>query len=481
MNIRLLIKILGGFWISLSVILLVPSFFSYIEHDKFTPAFLSVSVFTFLVGSLFWFTNRQYHSDINIKTTFAFVTACWVSACLIGAMPYYLSYTLPNFTDSFFESCSGFTGTGASVLTNIEAVDEAILLWRSMTQWLGGIGIIIFFIALLPLLKVGGVQVFKAESTGPSAEKIAPRIKDTARRVWVIYIGFTIFLTFILYYVGMSWYDAINHALTTMSTGGFSTKNAGVSAFNSATIDYIISLFMFIASINFALHYRWLLLKFNKSLFTTELKYYVGIIIGSISVICLIDYLNGADIERSLREATFTVVATISSTGFTNIDYLTWPVIAHWILLLLMIMGGMSGSTAGGIKCIRFVSAFKLLKKELRQTLHPQAVLGVKMNERVIEDKIANAIWGFLFLYFFIFAIITFIISLEGIDLVTSSTTTISALSNIGPAFGSIGPFDNYSGLSYVSKYTLCAGMLLGRLELLTILVLFTRDYWRKY
>lgn len=483
MDFRLLFKILGGFLIAMSVILLLPIFYSFYLHDVFRLSFLSVSCLSALTGMLLWFLNKNYQAELNIKTSFAFVVCCWISACFIGALPYYFSYTLPNFVDSFFESCSGFTGTGASVIRDIEASDPVILLWRSLTQWLGGIGIIIFFIALLPLLGVGGVQVFKAESTGPQSERIAPRIKNAARNIWFIYFALTFILTVILYSLGMTTYDAVNHALTTMATGGFSTKNTGIAAFNSSAIDYTIAIFMIIASINFAIHFKIISFKLKKLLQNTELKSYLTILAIFLLIIFTANYLFLFQVptEEIFRASFFTIAATVSSTGYTNFNYLSFPVFVHFLLLLLMLMGGMSGSTAGGIKCIRVVAAFKLLLKELKQSLHPHAVLGVKVNDRVVEDKTASAIWGFLFLYLFILSITSAVLCLEGIDLTSSVSATISMLSNIGPAFGDFGPFDNYASLSDISKMTLCIAMLLGRLEFLTILVLFSRDFWRKY
>ncbi|MCB0332915.1 MAG: hypothetical protein KDD55_05405 [Bdellovibrionales bacterium] len=481
MDIRILIKVLGGLLVILGVLLCIPAVFSALSEQTSVMVFLSIAVGSTLLGMLMWNSQRNYRSELNHRTGFAVVTFSWITASFIGALPYFFTNTLPHFLDAFFESVSGFSGTGASVLTFLDGQDRAILLWRSMTQWIGGMGIIVFFIAILPILGLGGVQLFKAEITGPQKDKITPRVRETAKRLWLLYVAFTGVLAVCLWLAGMSGYDALNHAFTTTSTGGFSTHNNGVAHFQSPAIDYILILFMALSSINFSLHYRFLLLRDKAALFSTELKWYLSILlIASLVITFSIWQPHESLLSESFRESLFTVICTASSTGFTNIDYLPWPVGVHFILILLMAMGGMSGSTAGGLKCIRIVASMKQLAKELKQVIHPNAVLTVKADDHSIPANIISAIWGFIFLYFFIFALITLILVYQDLDLISASTATFSALSNIGPAFGSLGPYDNYSELTAVSKTVLCGAMLLGRLEFYTVLVILTPEYWRK-
>ncbi|MCB0337216.1 MAG: hypothetical protein KDD62_12950, partial [Bdellovibrionales bacterium] len=447
----LLAKPLAGLLCILGCLTFAPGIVAAIENSPTTLIFFLTGLCALLCGATCWYFLRNVEGEISNKMGFAVVTFSWIIACTYGALPFYFSGTLPYFLDAFFESASGFSGTGASVLTDIEAVDAGVLFWRSMTQWLGGMGIIVFFIAILPLLGIGGVQLFRAEATGPQKDRITPRVRDTAKSLWLLYFGFTLLLTMLLMFCGVSLYDSLNHAMTTMATGGFSTKNLGAKGLNSIAAEYIIATFMLLGSISFSLHFRLLVLKDRKVFQDTELRSYLAIVFGAIIVLTgvLWDYQFNS-LEYAFRHAFFTITATSSTTGFTHSDYLGWPVFSHYIIILLMVMGGMSGSTAGGMKCIRLVAAFKLLSKELQQVIHPNAVLTVKTNERSIRQGVISAIWGFLFLYLFVFSVISAVLVYEGLDLVTAATATFSALSNVGPALGKLGPFDNYSALSSI-------------------------------
>lgn len=481
MNWLLLLKPLGLLLIILGVMLGVPAMHAFKHASYCFESLLVSSLIGILLGTLFLYSSRKVEGEFSNRMGFAVVTISWIFACFLGALPYYFSHALPNFVDAFFESASGFSGTGASVLTDIEATDKSLLFWRSLTQWLGGMGIIVFFIAILPLLGIGGVQLFRAETTGIQKDKITPRVRDTAKSLWLLYFGFTLILTLLLCWNGLSLYDAVNHAMTTMSTGGFSTRNLGVASFNNKNVDYLIAIFMMIGSINFGLHYRFLVFRDVQAFFDTELKGYLAITSCAIALTTGAIWINNfSSLEEAFRHAFFTIAATSSSTGFTHSNYLLWPVFTHYILILLMVMGGMSGSTAGGCKCVRLIAAFKLLAKELKQVIHPNAVLTVKTNDKSIRQNVSSAIWGFLFLYMFTFSIISAILIFEGLDLVSGCTATFSALSNIGPAFGSLGPLDNYAHLNYASKLALCAGMVMGRLEFFTVIVIFLPEYWRK-
>lgn len=481
MNIRILAKTIGGLLAILGFIIATPGIYALFWGNSTAACFFISSLIAIGLGVILWLSQRGYEAEINHRTGFAVVTFSWLSACLLGSLPYYLSGTLPSYIDAFFESTSGFSGTGSSVLLDIEATDKAILLWRSMTQWLGGMGIIVFFIAILPILGVGGVQLYRAEITGPSKDKITPRVRETAKKLWLLYVAFTATLALLLIQAGMSGYDAVNHAFTTLSTGGFSTKAAGIAAFNNPLIEYIIILFMLLSSINFALHYRVLALRDFKALLSTELKWYLAFLFAF--TVLLTGIVWGPSYNsffEAFRNALFTIVCTASSTGFTNSDYTVWPYASFTIIILMMAMGGMSGSTAGGLKCVRVLTAIKQLVLELKQIVHPSAILTVKVNQHTLPSNIIRAIWSFIFLYLMSFIGLTLVFTLDEIDILTAATAAFSALSNIGPGLGQVGPYDNFAFFPDTSKLTMAIGMLLGRLEFYTVLVIFTPEFWRK-
>lgn len=481
MNIRLLIKIVGALITFVGLILLIPTLFSLYDNTHYTQPFSLSSALAILLGLLLFLSQRKYQVELDHRTSLAVVSVSWIGACLIGALPYYLTGHL-NLIDAIFESTSGFTGTGASVIANVEIIGRPLLLWRSMTQWLAGLGIIVFFIAILPALGFGGVQLFRAEITGPNKDRITPRVAETARKLWLIYLAFTLLLVLLLKELGgMSYFDAINHSLTTLSTGGFSTKNAGISHFNNATIDYILVVFMLIGAVNFNLHFRLIRFRDWRITFDTELKWFLGMVLGTTVIISICNYNTSYDtLSESFRHSLFSLVAAVTTTGFSNANYIQWPLLTHLLILLAMIMGGMSGSTAGGIKCIRIVAALKQLWKEFKQIVHPNAVITIKANHKTIPEQIVSAIWSFIFLYFFILLMACLVIVAHGMDLISSISAVISALSNIGPALGELGPADNYANLPNGVKATLSFCMLLGRLELFAVLVILTPTYWKR-
>lgn len=476
-----LLKLLGTLLVVYGLVLLIPALFSWIDRDQHTDIFLACSLGCLTTGGLVHALLRKRGQELNTRTGFALVTLAWVVSSLVGALPYLLSATLPSPVDAVFESMSGFTGTGASVISDVETVDRGILLWRSLTQWLGGMGIIVFFVALLPALGFSGVQLFKAEVAGPQKDRLTPRVKETAQKLWVIYVIFTIACGLALAQAGMPWFDALNHALTSIATGGFSTKNAGVAAFDSAAIDYILAIGMVLGAISFGLHYRLLVLRDAKALRDTELRWFGAILVLAVLVVfaSLVGYeLFGT--KDALRHSVFQVVSIATSTGFSHQDFALWPPVTQLMLVLLMVMGGMSGSTSGGIKCIRLVAAFKQLSRQLIQVVHPKAIIPVKANQHVIPEPIIDAIWGLLFMYFLVFSIAAGILATQGMDLVTATSASFSALSNVGPGLGAVGPATTYAALTDISKLTLTLCMLLGRLEFFTVLVLFTPAFWRK-
>ncbi|MEZ4754475.1 MAG: potassium transporter TrkG [Bdellovibrionota bacterium] len=481
MDIKILIKTLGGLFIILGVFLIIPGVLGPNAWGETQGVFFSVGGLTLIIGLLLWFTLRKHNVDVNHRTGFAVVSLSWLFAGLIGGLPYFISGHVSSYLDAYFESISGFTGTGSSILTSIEALPKPLLLWRSMTQWLGGMGIIVFFIAILPVMGIKGTSIFKAEVTGPSKDKITPRVRETAKKLWLLYFGYTALLAIGLAYAGMSPYDAICHSMTTLSTGGFSTRNAGIAAFNSPLIDYLIITFMILGSINFALHYR-LMARRDISIFKdSEMRWYLFLTV-LFTAICTYATWGAQyqSFEEAFRLSLFTVAGTASSTGFTNPDYALWAPVTQLSVLFLMVMGGSSGSTAGGVKCVRLITAAKQMSRELKQLVHPKAIFMVKSGERSIPDSVLSLIWGFLFLYLFMFSIIAIVLTFEGVEIVAAGSAALSALSNIGPGLGEVGPTGNYAHLGSTSKIILTLGMMLGRLEFYTVLVIFTPMYWRK-
>lgn len=464
------------------LLILLPATFSVLDSDHYTFEFFITSAICQLLGLSLFLSQRNYHAELNHRTALALVTFAWVFSGLVGAVPFLLSDSVSSPVDAVFESVSGFTGTGASIIVDVEKLDRGVLFWRSLTQWLGGMGIIVFFVAVLPTLGFGGVQLFRAEVAGPQKDRITPRVRETARKLWVIYLSLTTILAVILCQLGMPWFDALNHSFTTLATGGFSTRNNGIAAFDSAAIDYVLAIFMLLGAISFSIHYRVFLQRDGSALNDTELKWFLGIIAGTflISFVCLYVEVYSDNAAYAARMAFFTVCTIISTTGFSHQDHAAWPPLLQVIIVLLMVMGGMSGSTAGGLKCIRLAAAFKQLVKQLMQVVHPKAVLTIKANGHSIPEHVIDAIWGLIFLYFLVFSVAAALLCAQGVDLVTSSSAVFSALSNIGPALGELGPTSNYANLTDLSKVTLIACMLMGRLEFFTALVIITPAYWRR-
>ncbi|RMG43394.1 MAG: TrkH family potassium uptake protein [Candidatus Dadabacteria bacterium] len=481
MDLKAVIRVSAGFLVFFGMLVMIPAIYSLCTNDSTALSFLYIGGSTCVIGLLAFLLCRSEYEELNIRSGCAVVALSWIMACVIGALPYYLSGTLSSFVDAFFEATSGFTGTGSSVIRSVEHTDRAVLLWRSMTQWLGGMGIIVFFIAILPLLGVGGIHLFKAEAPGPQADKLTPRVQNVAKSLWGIYSGLTLVMIIALISAGLSPFDAVNHAFTTMATGGFSTHSNGIAFFNSPLVDCIFIVFMFLASVNFSLHYSLLTGNPRALLENSELKAYVLIILScSLLITAGIYGRDYSSLLEAFRRALFEVVDTVSTTGYTHSHYLQWPVYTHVLLIMLMVMGGMSGSSAGGVKCIRFVAALKLVKLELTHVLHPTAFLTVKTDNRSLPEETLRGIWSLIFIYFINFSVATVILTYRGLDIVSASTAVFTALSGVGPAFGSLGPFSNFIALDDPSKLTLSACMLMGRLEFYSVLILFTPWYWQK-
>ncbi len=473
----------------LGALLLVESFFMgissivsavYAEYDL--PYLLISTGFTFLVGLMLVLLFRKTEKKVEKREAYLIVTLSWVVLSFFGAVPFYISGAIPNYTDAFFETISGFTTTGASILNNIEEIPHGLLLWRSTTQWLGGMGIIVLSIAIIPLIKVGGMQLFNAEVPGISTDKLHPRIKGTAKKLWLLYFGFTTTEAILLIVGGMSVFDAVNHALTTMATGGYSTKQASIAAFDSAYIQYVIIFFMIIAGTNFSLSYFMITGQFKKVIKNTEIKFYFIILtIASLIIAFGLWHFMDNDIESSVRHALFQVVSIVTTTGYATVDYLTWIPRGFWVvILMLMFVGGSSGSTGGGIKVVRIHILFRNSYMEFKRLIHPHAVLPVRYNKNSLPQNTINNVLAFIILYIMILASGTLIMSFTGLDLETAFGAVATSLGNIGPGIGDVGPASNFANISSFGKWFLGLLMLMGRLELFTVLIIFTRYFWKR-
>lgn len=485
MNYKIVIKILGLILIFLSFTMLLPLPFSYYYNSKDQASFITSFFITFLVGALAFFSFKRNieksQKDIHPREGFAIVGFGWIVLSIFGALPFVISGAIPSYTDAFFETMSGFTTTGASILTDIEALPKGILFWRSFTHWIGGMGIIVLSIAILPFLGVAGMQLFKAEVPGPTADKLTPRITETAKILWGVYFLFTIIETILLMLAGMNLYEALCHTFGTMATGGFSTKNASIAAFNNPVIDYIIIVFMIIAGMNFALHYRVLSGKFSDLLRNEEAKYFLLVIFFSTAFLTYdILRLNLANFSDAIRYALFQVVSIITTTGYGTFDYEKLSTTTHFILLILMFIGGCAGSTGGGLKVIRTIILTKYAYSEIKRLVHPKAIIPVRFGGKCVDKTILANISGFFIVYVLISILSVLFITSFQVDIITSIGAVAACINNIGPGLADVGPTDNYSHFHPVIKWYLSFLMLLGRLEVFTILVLLTPTFWKK-
>ncbi len=480
MNIILTLRVLGALLLFLAGALLLPIPVSLFYQDGAATSFLLASATSLLAGCGLYLGCRS-SLDLSIREGFAIVTFGWTFFALFGALPFLFSGAIPSYLDAFFETMSGFTTTGSTILTDIEAMPASLLLWRSMTQWFGGMGIIVLSLAILPMLGVGGMQLFKAEVPGPTADRLKPRIQDTAKLLWGVYFLLTTIEVLLLMAGNMSLFDAVNHAFTTMATGGFSTRNASLAAFDSAYIDGVVTLFMFLAGVNFSLHYLGLRGRFVDYVSNEEFRFYLALAVSGIALIMLFNAGSAyPSFWDNLRYTAFQLVSILTTTGFGTADYELWPVLCQYLLVIAMFVGGCAGSTGGGIKVARMLLLAKHAQVQLFRLIHPRAVRLVKLGERAVDKEVMQSILGFFALYMAVFVLASFIMAATGMDLVSAGGSVIATLSNIGPGLGSVGPIDNFAHVPAVGKVTLALCMLLGRLELFTVLVLVFPTFWRK-
>lgn len=473
--------------------MLLSTLVSAIYKDGVTLNLMVAGLITMVSGGLLMFRTRNHQKQMNKREGYLVVTFGWIIMALSGTLPYILTNSIPSFTSAFFETMSGYTTTGATILNDIEIVPKGVLFWRSLTHWIGGMGIIVLAVAILPLLGIGGMQIFAAEAPGPSTDKLHPRITDTAKRLWLIYFAYTAAETILLKVAGMSFFDAINHALSTLSTGGFSTKNASVAFWNDQPIiQYIIIVFMFLAGTNFVLSYFAFKGKVQKVLRDEEFKLYFKFIFVFTLISSLIIYFK-ADFsqstiehpmvwgraESSVRHALFQVLTVITTTGFITADYTMWTTFLVVFFFGLMFLGGSAGSTSGGVKVVRHLIMIKNGFLEFKRTLHPNAILPVRYNTKSVSGEIVFNILAFFILYMLSFIIGALVFSMFNIDYQSSIGLAASSLGNIGPALGNFGPVDNYAALPELAKWWCSFLMLIGRLELFTVLIVLTPFFWR--
>lgn len=460
---------------------LICSGVSYYYNDEALLDFWKSAGITAGAGLLMVAAGRNGNRQLTRRDSYVLVSLAWVIFSFFGMLPFYISGYIPDVTNAFFETMSGFTSTGATILDNIESLPHGLLFWRSMTQWIGGLGIIMFTIAILPIFGINGIQVFVAETSGPTHDKVHPRIGVTAKWIWSIYTGITTVLVVLLMLGGMDWFDSVCHAFATTGTGGFSTKQASVEYYNSPYIEYVISIFMFISGINFTLLLLVANRKFKKAVGNAELKWYFWSVVCFTGIIAAILYRTSPmDMEEAFRKSLFQVISLHTSTGFATDDYMLWTPVLWGLLTIVMIIGACAGSTTGGLKCIRMVILAKVSRNEFKHILHPNAVLPVRANKQVVSPSVISTVLAFCFLYFVLIIVGILLMMGMGIGLVESIGCVISSIGNMGPGLGETGPAYSWNALPDAAKWLLSFLMLLGRLELFTVLLLFTPKFWKR-
>jgi len=481
MNFKYILNVLGKILLMVSIFMttILPWIFHFHEHHVLFPVLISIAIPLFL-GVLLINTTKSDASEIHAKEGYLLVTLTWLVIAIIGSLPYYISQTIPSFVDAFFESVSGFTTTGSSILTDIEALPKSILYWRSLTNWIGGMGIIVLVIAILPQMKMTAYQFFDMEASAVMNEKIRPRTPDIAKRLWMIYFLLTAVLVVLLMFGGVNFFESLCHAFGTIATGGFSTKNASIAGY-SAYVQYVITLFMLLSGVNFTLHYFVLNGNLKRVLKNTELKTYLSIIfLVGFTIAFILFFSTNSTFEKAFRDAFFQVVSIITATGFSTVDYLQWKEIAWILLFALMFVGASVGSTGGGIKVIRHVLAFQYIRNHFRKLMHPNAVLPIRINGGIIMEEKVAPILSFIILYLVVFIFGSILMAAMGLDMESAFGSVITTMGGIGPGIGSVGPAGNFAHVPDLGKVLLSFLMIIGRLELYTFLIVFSPAYWKK-
>lgn len=489
MKLKTVINIEAALLTIIGLTMIIPAWIARIYGEWDFNGFVLSALICVAVGLPLWVWTWK-HRTLTNRDGFVVVTFGWLITAFAGALPFYLSGAIPNFTDAWFESMSGVTTTGSTILGNIqtmphlvngiESLPHGILFWRSFIQWIGGMGIVVFTIAILPLLGIGGVQLFKAEVPGPVKDKISPRVRDTAKILWLVYSGMTLTEAVALYVAGMPWFEAVCHSLTTMPTGGFSPKNASIAFYDSSAIHYIIIFFMFIAGVNFSLHFLVLSGKHKAYFKDREFRNYLGgVIVVTVILFFSVSWRIGHMDATIFRDSMFQTVSILTTTGYGTADYELWPYFAQFILFALMFVGAMGGSTGGGMKVARAMLIFKYGIMEIRRMLHSKAIIPIRIGDKTINEGVVRNTLGFFLFYIMIFAFTSLSLTLMGIDIESALGAAASAIGNIGPGLNQFGPTDNYALLPALGKWLLSICMLMGRLEIFTVLVIFSRTFWK--
>jgi len=483
MRFQLIFKYVVIILFLLSTSFFIPALYSFVARDGLTEDFLLPVI---LVGALLLIALqiKERVSDINVKEALLVVVLVWFLFPALSALCYMETKAIPSFPDAYFESVSGFTTTGASILTNIEALPKSLLLWRSTTHWIGGIGFVVFSLSLLPLLGTGGAQLMRIEASRALEERVLPRVKEIAKAILSVYLFLTVAETLLLKLAGLSLYEAVNHTFATIATGGFSTKNSSVAAFHSFAVEMVIAVFMILGALNLSLYYKAFRDKSLKTFLSYyEVKSFLAIVTFATVVSTIILYAEGYyhDPITSFRYAFFQIATAASTTGFASTDYSHWPPFILALIMLLSLVGASSGSTAGGIKQFRFLVMLKTALKELKKTAHPRLVYRISLGGRVLDVSLLNTIWAFISIYFSTAIIFGLLIALSGYDLITSFSASVACITSLGPGLGKVGPAGNFSFFSDWDKLLLCLEMLLGRLEVFPILALLAPEFWKEY
>ena len=474
------LNLFGKLLLLISLFLLTPIPFSIYYDDGMVRAFALCALIGSLIGALLigLFKPEQ---ELGYRDGFAVVVLSWLGLAFLGALPFYFSGQVPSFIDCLFESMSGFTTTGSTILAEVEVLPKSVLLWRATTHWLGGMGIIVLSLAVLPLLGIGGMQLFQAEMPGPTKDRLTPRIQDTARILWGVYVLLTVAETLLLMLGGLDFFDALCHSFATLATGGFSTHTASIGHFNSVYVETVIIVFMFLAGVNFTLHHFGLRGRFSTYWRNEEFRFYLGLSLLAIVAVVLLNffYQTYNSLGDNVRTASFQVLSVLTTTGFGTADFDQWPPACKVLLVSLMFVGGCAGSTGGGIKVVRVLLFFKYARLQLHNLIHPRTVSTLKFGKVKVPQEIMVAILGFFAIYLAVFLVASLTVTALGVDIVTGTTAVIATLNNIGPGLNLVGPATHFGHLPPLAKLVLTFCMLAGRLELYTVFVLLTPDFWQ--
>jgi trk/ktr system potassium uptake protein len=476
-------RILGILMLVFSLTMLPPLLVSLLYQDGATLAFFVGFSGIFVIGAMCWYPVRAQKRELRLRDGFMVVVMFWVVLGLVGAVPFMLAeHPQLSITDAVFESISGLTTTGSTVIIGLDNLPKSILFYRQQLQWLGGMGIIVLAVAVLPMLGIGGMQLYRAETPGPMRNsKLTPRVTETAKALWFIYLGLTVVCTLAYWVAGMNMFDALGHAFSTVAIGGFSTHDASIGYFDSGLIEMVAVVFMLLSGANFALHFVAVKQKNIRTYIQdTEFQFYIGVLVSVSVLASLVLYTTGtySDWDSAISKGVFQAISIGTTAGFTTADYSVWPGFVAILLLFTSFIGGCAGSTGGGIKVIRFLLLIKQGLREIVRLIHPNAEIPVRVGEKIIEPRVVEAVWGFFALYVACFVVMYLALALTGLDLMTSFSAVAASINNLGPGLASVA--SNYAGLNAPAKWILCFAMLLGRLEIFTLLVLFSRAYWRK-